>query len=295
MVRACQQWVAVDLRSMRGLHCDSLLLALLVLPVAACTSPDDGGGTLPSTSWQSDASIPAPGAVRYRYEWDRAGIDVATDSGAWSVVNDLGYTVTVDSGFLVSASVQLSQCDEETSTIGALWNALFGIGSARAGHSSEYNPAAITTGVVESLTMMTDIDAGTATELAERFCSVHYLVAAGDKEPRSLPPDIQMVDRSLWIEGTWRASGSDEVIPFEVDTSMAWGLLKGLYPPGYFERPEALFQLDSDESGALVVVRRRVREFFDGVDFAELSPKALPTRVLAAMFDATEIAVQSSD
>tara|TARA_B100000674_G_C37582831_1_gene797156 strand:- start:14 stop:715 length:702 start_codon:yes stop_codon:yes gene_type:complete len=233
--------------------------------------------------------------VRYRYEWDRTGIETLSEGGPWFVVNDLGYTVTVDSGFLVSASVQLSQCEEETSTIGYLWNALFGIGSARAGHSSEYNPAAITTGVVESLTMMPDIDAGTVTELAERFCSVHYLVAAGDKETRSLPPDVQMVDRSLWIEGTWRAPGSDEVVPFEVDTAMAWGLLKGLYPPGYFERAEALFQFDADESGALVVVRRRVREFFNGVDFAELTPKALPTRVLAAMFDATEIAVQSSD
>ena len=92
MERAHPQWVAVDLRSMRGPLCDALLLVLLVLPLA-CTSPDDRGGQLSPSAWESDASIPTPGSVRYRYEWDRTGIETSSEGGTWSVVNDLGYTV----------------------------------------------------------------------------------------------------------------------------------------------------------------------------------------------------------
>jgi len=191
--------------------------------------------------------------------------------------------------------VQLSQCEEEETTLGSIWNALFGIATARAGHSSEYNPAAITTGVVERVNELKDIEAGTAEGLTERFCTVHYLVAAGDKETRELPESLQMVDRSLFFEGTWRAPNTDDHVPFTVDTALAWGLLKNLHAPGSFEVPDSELELELGEIGVLVVIKRRARALFDGVDFANLQQKVLPTRILSAFFDATEIGVLVSE
>ena len=277
-----------DLRQVAYL---SIALSLTSL-MGACGQQrllDDG----PSDVQRSDVEKPPAGTVRYRYVWDSEGVTRMPETGSWLVKTNLGYEVTVTPSFLVSASIQLTPCEEEDSTGTDLWDALFGVPSARAGHSSEYNPAAITQGTVESVHMLQDADAGMVSGLKGRFCFVHYLVAAGDKETQNLPDTLQMVDRSLFLEGTWRAAGSDEVVPFTVDTALAWGILKKLYPPTMYDISSEAVVLDSSIQGANVTVNRRARMLFDGIDFANLSPNTLPTRVLSAIFDATELVVET--
>jgi hypothetical protein len=264
-----------------------LMFALWVACSASETMPSD---TLDGV-WESAAAVPEAGSIRYRYEWDLEGVSLADDGASWTVVTDLGYEVTVHESYFVSASVQLTQCVEEEGILGRVWSTLFGIPSARAGHSSEYNPAAVTLGIVERLNQLTNVDAGTTTELTERFCSVHYLVAAGDKETRALPDAIQMVDRSLYVQGTWKAPDSDVVVPFTVDSALGWGALTELYPPGSYKTPGAQFEVEPVDAGVLVVVRRRAQVMFDGVDFASDGENVLPTRILSAMFAGIEIGV----
>ena len=274
------------------------LLALILASLSACSGEsageDDAHGA--STAWESDASPPVAGSIRYRYEWDLDGVKRDPASPGWTVDTDLGYEVTVTEGYLVSASVQLTQCPEEESAASRVWDAFFGIPSARAGHSSEFNPAAVTLGVAESLLDLAPFEAGTVTGIEERFCSAHYLVAPGDKDTRLLPKgSINMVDKSLYLQGTWRRPGSTAAELFTIDTSLSWGELSSLYPPGQYQVEGAAFEAEPGTVGSLVVIRRRPATMFDGVDFETVTDKEFATRVLSALFESLEIGVVQAD
>lgn len=265
-----------------------VLLTPVVLSLAACHDSEPLAVTPP---WVSTGAVPSAGTLTYRYEWGVEGVQFSPSEGTWSVQTDLGYEVVVERGYVVSASVQLTECEQHAGVMGRFWESLGLIPRARAGHGGRRNPAAITQGVTESLVSLTDREAGSAHALSASYCGVHYLVAPGDAATRFLPENPQMVDRTLYVEGRWRAPGSSEWVAFVVDTSLNWGILTKLYPPGLYQYEGEERVVDTSKGGALVVVRRNAAWLFDGIDFQGLTEKQLSTRLLNAFFEATEIAV----
>ncbi len=234
--------------------------------------------------------------LRYELGWRARGTSDAPDAdgGVWQVTNDLGYRVRVERGYVVSRSMELVECPHEARATGTALAWLVGAlgpGLAHAGHSSlQPNPAAITTPQIESLTAPRRLVAGRVAVLPQAFCRAHYLVARAERDARGLPADVDMVGKSLRLEGSYLAPGASDPVAFRVATSIANGALVDLTAAG---APPALGSRThgADAGVVRVTIERDRAHLFDGVAFASTSEQDVARRVLANLIAHTRIAV----
>ncbi len=172
-------------------------------------------------------------------------------------------------GYVTTYSMELVECPK----VGAL-RSLLEPPSAWAGHSSGTpNPAAIRPMQVESLVAPTDREVGTVTLAPQPYCQVHYLIARAGHDSPGLPSDLDMVDASLHVEGTYRAPGSTSPTPFTIHTAIANGRL--------FDQ----LHVDTGRATTRVTVRRHLGSLFDAVDFATMPDAVRAERILESIID----------
>jgi hypothetical protein len=237
---------------------------------------------------------PSPHSVSYALAWTED--DVVRDAGgaSWQVTNDLGYQVRVTRGYLTTYSMELVECPKAVTgfaTPPSAFAALLSLleATAWAGHSAGTpNPAAIRALHIESLTAPVARELATVTLAPQAYCQLHYLIARAAKESSGLPDDLDMVDASLHVEGTYRVPGSELEKPFRVHTGIANG--------GLFNRsatPPAPIRVDTGRAGARVTVRRRLGAMFDGVAFATMTEGMVAGQIMQALIDHVEIEIES--
>jgi hypothetical protein len=233
---------------------------------------------------------PSPHRVEYRLTWARdEGVTPGGD-GSWSVTNDLGYRVRVARGWITSYSMELVECPKESREEGSpfafIYSMLLGARAAWAGHlSGTPNPAAIRPMQVESLTDPASHDVGAVVLAPQPYCQLHYLVARAGKDSPGLPTDLDMVDASLHLEGTYQARDADNATPFTVHTDVAYGqLFDHTAPTG------ATLHVDTGREAVRVEVGRRRSRMFDHVDFARMADRQLALRVLTSLVDDVAVA-----
>ena len=264
----------------RGRRASASLVLLAVLAAGCMSTPS------PPT--------PGPHEVRYRLTWERDGVRTTSDGG-WEVANDLGYLVHVTRGWVTSYSMELVECPKDAAdatpwNVGdVLWPALES--PAWAGHmAGTPNPAAIRPMQVESLTDVEPHQAGTVTLAPQAYCKLHYLVARAGHDSPGLPPDLDMVDTTLHLDGIVRAPGASSDVPLTVHTALAYGQL--------FERaatPPAAIHVDSGLGAMEVEVRRHLGRMFDGVDFAKMADRAVALQILKALVDHVDVEIVPLD
>lgn len=218
--------------------------------------------------------------MEYAIAWARDGVAPAADGTGWEITNDRGYRVHVTRGYVTSYSMELVECPKEP----AAFVPLLRTAAAWAGHmSGTPNPAAIRPMEVESLLAPVDRDVGTVTLAPQAYCQVHYLIARAVRESPGLPADIDMVDASLHVDGTYRAPGSASPAAFTIHTAIANG--------GLFDRTAAStpIRVDTGRTAARVTIRRDLGSLFDGVDFATMSDPVRADRMLTAVIEHVEI------
>lgn len=241
---------------------------------------------------QSSLPPPAPHEVRYRLDWAWDNVARSTHASTWDVTNDLGYRVRVTRGYVTSYSMELVECPKATATmpvarLGAfLWAAVEGM--AFAGHSSGTpNPAAIRPMQVESLTAPIAREVGAVTLAPQAYCQLHYLVARAGREASGLPADLDMVDTSLHVDGTFQAPGASAAVPFTLHTAVAYGALfdHTIGPPG-------ALHVDTGRAATEVTVRRHLGSIFDGVDFIGMTDRVVAGQILKSLVDHIEVEVK---
>jgi hypothetical protein len=260
-----------------------------VLTLGCRAGEDSAVASAPATA--------APHAVRYRLTWAAGDVRPSGDDGAWEVETGAGYRVRVTRGWVTSYSTELVECPRTAGgdrgsaaapaddRFGGL--ALFAPADAWAGHNvGTPNPAAVKPVRVESLTDPAAHDAGTVVLAPQPYCRLHYLVARAGRDSPGLPAEVDMVDASLHLEGTYRAPNAATEAAFVVHTGSAYGQLfaRAADPPG-------ALHVDPGAGGFTVEIRRRRRRLFDGVDFLRMPAKAAALRVLQAFVDGAEIRV----
>jgi hypothetical protein len=257
-----------------------LAVLLTAVTYAGCRS-----GTVPAASH----------AVSYRLEWSWNGATVEA-SGGWQTVNDRGYRVRLERGYLVDYSMELVECPKEAlqSGLDASWPWL-PVRSAWAGHMpTTPNPAAIHTPHIEALHAPTDFEVGSLPLAAQRYCRIHYLIARANRSAVGLPEDVDMVERSLYVRGTYQSADAPEPRPFELATSAANAVLTQLFPPGQYGVKGAAFVVDTGRENARVVMHRQLGTLFNGVDFAAQPGARIERQLLQNLIDGTQIAVHRS-
>lgn len=261
----------------------ALLLSLLA---SACTR----------TPEPTPARDAAPHVVTYALDWahDDAGVASRGTDGAFTVANDLGYTVRVTRGWITSYGVELVECPRAAAAAPAplaraaalVWSAIEG--TAWAGHSTDTpNPAAAHPMQVESLVAPEAHDVARIELAPQAYCKLHYLLARAGAEARDLPREPDMVGTSLHVEGTYRAPGSSSDVPFTLHTASAYGAL--LEHAGADPQP---LRVDTGDGDARITIRRHRARMFDGVDLARVSERAAAMQVLRALVEHVDVRIE---
>jgi hypothetical protein len=223
--------------------------------------------------------------VSYVLEWKRERARALPADGGWEITNDLGYVVRVARGHLVTRSIELVPCDVRPPTVS--WrnaiDLLLAPRPAYAGHTAVADPSAIQNAEVESLLAAAARRPPMRSPGVQVYCQAHYLIARAAPEAVGLPAEIDMVDQTLRIEGTFRRPASAAFEPFSIVTSVANGKL--------FDLAE---RLDTERASAVVVIRRDLDTMFDRVDFAAMPAKRIAREVLQNLIDDTEIELRVS-
>ena len=215
--------------------------------------------------------------VSYTLDW-RWGAARRHPEGGWTVTNDLGYSVHVTGGRLVSRNLELVPCAAipAPSPLASLTRWL-GPVEALAGHSSlTPNESKISKSYEEDLA-----DPGSSylesLEVTDpEYCRAHYLVA---RATRSRPGAA-----AFSVTGTWTRSKDERGIPFEIRSSGAYGQFLGLTSAAgdVVNRRTIL-------GGIHVTVSRELGTMFDGVDFASGLNDASGLSVLRAIVADTKV------
>ena len=224
----------------------------------------------------SAVTPPEPGLVRYELSWRLGERATRSDSGTLRFQTDLGYTVELLSGYLISSSIQQVECPAETAATRApFWMALLGGCVARAGHGAELNPVAVEGEVVEDLLALEERVVGTRELTGQRYCSAHYLSAALRPWSDIAGDNLDRIETTLSLTFRWSVNGG-EATEVTAVTQQAYGLLGDLYDTAEaWDRKAGATEFSSAGRGATVVVERDISPLFDGIHFQALEPDKL--------------------
>ena len=282
----------------RRRHLRRVVLCLALGPALTACDPADSLTDEPELDAAADADVDAPQGVELSYAeylltyaWGEAE---PLEGGGWTTVNDLGYRVEVELGYLVSYSASLSPCtpagtaDTSSSTTASLGERLLGRlmlpGTAFAGHASAADPSQIEAPTLEDLALPTDRSFGATEFEPADYCWVHYLAAQADEDTPSLPADAEMEGATLYLEGqVWIDDAHAE--PFTLRATTASGVLVDLRQAPS-DDPSA-----AGEAATLTVVRD-LAHAFDGFDFATDDPAELDRLVLRHLVQEATVELQ---
>lgn len=231
--------------------------------------------------------------VTYTYHWDRRDV-TWVDSARWQITNDQGYTIQVDEGHIVNYETALVPCPiakkKVTTPLTSLWaqfGAFFSVTTAYAGHGDVADQSALKTGFVEAIGGSSVTK--TVTQLQPTtYCDIHYLVARADQTVVRDADMPDMVNRSILLEGQYKAPGGGDWTPFVVDSSIAYGAL----------RNNSVVSMDSgsivlgEATKLSVTLRRPMRSLFKDIDFEGMNESSIARTILKNLLDGTDLAHQ---
>ena len=114
------------------------------------------------------------------------------------------------------------------------------------------------------------------------FIDVHYLIARGDPMTQTQTDYSPMENRSLFMQGTYQAPDANDAIPFDIDISIAYGLLESS------KHNDILTEIPIENGTSIhVQITRPMADIFDGIEFENVSALSLGRRVLRGLVDKT--------
>jgi hypothetical protein len=227
-------------------------------------------------------SAPArtPHAIHYRLAWTW-GHAVRVPDG-WTVRTDRGFQVRVTRGYAVPFSIELVECPTPQPATSRVLDWL-GAPPAYAFHSANaVNPATFRGAPVESLTAPVDREVGTITLQPQAYCQIHYLVARATRDSAGLPADVDMVDVSLYLEGSVGFPDGRTEQPLALRVTASDGRLAPLAAP-----------IDTGTTAVRVTVSRDLGRLFDGIDFATTPAAVVGNRVLGNLVHTARLSAES--
>jgi hypothetical protein len=200
--------------------------------------------------------------------------------------------VRVTRGYLTTYSMELVECPKPAASSAAtrVLAALSSLvaSAAWAGHATGApNPAAIRPMQVESLVAPAPHELATLTLAPQAYCQFQNQIARARHDSPGQPSELDMVDASLHLEGTYRAPGASEDTPFSLHESVANGAL--LRETG---SPPAPIHFDTGTANLRVTAVRHLAALFKGVDFAKLTGRPLAGRILQSLVDSVEVKIE---
>lgn len=211
------------------------MIGFAPLLIAAC-SP----GRVPDGEPSGHVEEVSVSSVRWVLDWDESGTEEAHPSG-WTVESNLGYTVTLEEGWLLTSVVSLVPCDaDDTGTHTE------GLELAADAHAPFDDPSMLELTAIESLSRPVPVAMPQQTFAATRYCRSFWLIARGDQGTATS-------NTSMFLTGHW--TRGNQAQPFTVNTDFTSSMLGGI--SGHEATPLQ----------PSVVLTRQLRTLFDDVNF----------------------------
>lgn len=212
-------------------------------------------------SWFSEGTSAAR-PFSYEFVWQHQ-----TDSSI--LTNDLGYTITLEEGYVANATIELIPCESKLAWLAPA--------VAYAGHGTdEVDASRVVVSLVESLTKPQQVTYTAVQSSTTTYCQAYYLVAPQLNQSQQIDNGVDMSQRSLYVRGTYTAAGSTTPIPFEIETYLPWGTFGTLQ---YYDPSLA--------TNGHIIVQRQFNTLFDGVDFEQQSAADQATIILRGLLENT--------
>lgn len=198
-----------------------------------------------------------------------AGSDSAVpvaSAGEKQFVNTEGTDIVLSKAYLVLWSVELetncgnNQFVDLLQRIGG-----FLISSAEA-HSDEAPNLFSEPHVINILGEENTQRLGAINPSANTYCGVSVEMLNADADANNLPADVDMMNKSLYLEGTYQLAGSDTPQSFQVSTGKSLLTASRLFSPA--------LSLDSANLSSDITVKIVYDRWFDGVDVSRISEDA---------------------
>ena len=226
--------------------------------------------------------------VSYILDWAWGEALPAEGGRGWSVTNNLGYTIQVQRGYLVNRSVELIPCEYEGSLVEIFLDRLASQ-PVQAGHGdAEHDSTRISTPFIESFAQPSTSELETVFGYEPTYCQAHYLIAPGIETARNLPTEVNLLDKSLLIEGNYTTPHSDTAVPFTVSTGLAWGIVTNLNNIKTGFQPAII---EAGNQSRQIIIRRNLEGMFDNLDFQRMTPDEQAQSILRSLTASTQILV----
>ncbi len=256
----------------------SIALGLLLGCAPACDDAEDPGASAADETGEAEDELEqgiSPSALRWVLDWD-SGDEL-------EIVNDLGYRVHVDAGWIGSWGMTLVEClaadaspnspaPEPGSSTGEL--ELASPWLVAEGHSTGADdPSAWVFAGVESLTEAGVVTSESLELTPTCYCQAHYLIgplseasegfAAAEAALTQIDPELSLAGASVVIVGSWEPPGGGEATPFVLRSEQSYGKI--------LELELAVASRELDDAAIEVEILRDRGSMFDAIDFASAS------------------------
>ncbi len=223
---------------------------------------------------------PLPGleltGVTWTQSWDSSAVLSTEDANsaetgagrAWTTTTDLGFRVTVESGFLVTYSLSLRDCPQPA----LRWSP---IGAAVAAHGPTGGPEALAHPRVTDLAKLAPVELATYRFGSIRKCGVEVLLARADRKTVGIPDGVDLYGRSIALAGRWSRDG--------VETPFSWSSTLSN------SRVTDLAEVTTTGSGthARIDLHLAPGRMFDGIALDSMSEGLILRSILTNLIDQT--------
>jgi hypothetical protein len=210
------------------------------------------------------------GQVQYQLAWDTSGVK----NGIWQT--NLGYTVRLEQGFVVSYGLQLMACPHSHSWLESLLAGLANSQNTLAGHPSTQDPTAQEIKQLESLTAPKTSSFAPLTVHEPNYCQGFYVVSKTKG---------QLGGKSLYLRGTYQKNGKAK--PFTIESDMAFGDLHPLV------QAQKTVHVAIGAAPIRVKLLRRLSGLFDHLEFGSDTGFEHSMTVLKNLHQNTHVLVES--
>jgi hypothetical protein len=231
--------------------------------------------------------LPGPsGEIAVTMGWNTTGITPAANGVGWQTENNLGYTVTLQRGYLVTQRAGLLFCDHPHGPFS--WLAM----RPPVVRAHEEDLAGVVSRLwVEPLHEPVPRSYGQRTVNDPAYCQASVQVAPATSTADQLPDDLDLVGMSLYLEGTYQIGNSDEA-PFVITNNGSHGLSTGLHRAA--DR-NTLYEARIGQEVVQVTIERNLGAMFNGIDFANQPADQAGRTALRNVVGGTEAVLTDGD
>jgi hypothetical protein len=238
----------------------------------------------PNTPYPAVGELPPPGFVDYFLHWQLRNL--VTQENRWVTESNIGYEVTIESGWLSNYRITLAACPS-TGFLNLMGHLM---PSAYANDGGSVDESESTSGVAEDLVKLQNQKWIRRPLQDHDYCRLHHLIARADETVLMRPTAIDLNRTTLMIKGT--AVKNNVVTPFEVSSAFAHG---GLYA---LNELLMMYHSKTNLSGTeriQVVIERNPSQWFDDVDFEALPDRQLGHMIGSQIMSTTVYHVKATD